>query len=385
MMRRNARYNVWLFAGIFSALLTSWTAEVRSQEKAACLSTGLWQSMLSETQISGYLNAGYIGNTRGAHWNGNTGTGSHNGGALNAIYLSAAKTARNDLGRVDWGYGADLLFGEDSRYMRVGSGLDEYWYTGHDGRGNPCYGFAMPQLYVEAARNDWTVRAGHFYTSHGYEPCKASDRFFYTGGLSYDFLPCTHTGVLLSYGGFEKFDVTVGYVNGMDQGFSDDLGGALFLGSFAYHFSDALWTSYTLTAGDWADSFDSGVRNHTYGSLHSWIIEARAGERLTSVFTADYCNLTSDEIATTILGQHFYWTCDSHWKIGLRAEWQREETLDDAFERVSLTAGPNWTPWGERLILRPELRYDRDTAGGYGRDEEKTDQLCFAVDAVCKF
>ena len=31
------------------------------------------------------------------------------------------------------------------------------------------YGYAIPQAYVELAANNWSVKAGHFYTLIGYE------------------------------------------------------------------------------------------------------------------------------------------------------------------------------------------------------------------------
>ncbi|MDO5567204.1 MAG: outer membrane beta-barrel protein, partial [Planctomycetia bacterium] len=126
--------------------------------------------LFSGTTFSGYVNAGFLANTRGAHWNGNASTGSRSGGGLQGAYISAVKKAETCKAGGDWGFGTDFMFGEDSRICRVYNGFDESWWTGRNGRGNPWYGFAMPQLYTEFAVQHWTVQLGHFYTPLGYEP-----------------------------------------------------------------------------------------------------------------------------------------------------------------------------------------------------------------------
>lgn len=140
------------------------------------------QEDVPKTEWGGYISAGFFGNTCGAHWNGNANTSSHNGGGFDAIYLNAYKAASLERCGVDFGWGVDFAFGEDTRFMRTVTGWDEDWITGHDSKGNETYGFAMPQIFGEMAVNAMKFQFGHFYTPLGYELIKTSDRYFYSRG-----------------------------------------------------------------------------------------------------------------------------------------------------------------------------------------------------------
>ncbi|MDD3587609.1 MAG: outer membrane beta-barrel protein [Thermoguttaceae bacterium] len=346
--------------------------------------------LFSGTSFSGYVNAGFLMNTRGASWNGNASTGSHNGGGLKGLYVSAVKKAQTCKAGGDWGFGTDFLFGEDSRMCRVYNGFDESWWTGRDGRGNPWYGFAMPQLYTEFAVHHWTVQVGHFYTPLGYEPIPASGRFFFSSGLSYDSLPSTHTGGQLKYDGIENFEASVGWVNGNDEGFSDKTGGSLVLGFFKYKFSDKMSLAYGFTAGDYSDSrLDHVLPYHVYGSTHTWVLETSLNPCLDLATTADWQKRDGDfHSTTTTFGQYIYRRLNDHWRVGIRAEWQRFEYLSARDnELVNVTLGVNWAPTGDEKIfrIRPEVRYDSNTADPYGRHTNKPDQLCFGGDMIYQF
>lgn len=346
--------------------------------------------IFSGTTFKGYANAGVLVNTWGAHWNGNTSTGSRSGGGLQGIYLSALKEAKTCQEGGDWGFGADLIFGEDSRICRVYNGFDESWWTGQDGYGNPWYGFAMPQLYSEFAIRHWTIRAGHFYTPLGYEPVPASGRFFFSTGLSYDSLPATHTGGLLKYNGIENFEASVGWVNGNDEGFSNRAGGSLLLGFFKYKFCDHMSLAYGFAAGDFHDTLlDNLVPYHVHGTIHTWVLETAVNPCLNLVTTADLQNRNGDTNSTiTTLGQYIYRRLNDHWRVGLRAEWQRFDNEDaQAHELTSVTLGVNWSPNGNEKVfrIRPEIRYDHNTNKPFGRQEDKPDQLCFGGDMIYQF
>ena len=272
----------------------------------------------------GYVNAGYFTNTRGAEKNGNVNANSWAQGAFNAAYVRAAKEAANNGRGFDWGFDVDFMFGEDARITRVERGLDEDWVTGHDADGNATYGFALPQLYADFALNNWGLRAGHFYSLLGYEGVPATDRFFYSSGLAYDALPTSHTGVLVSYNGWEKAAVRAGWVNGINQGFSAESGGNLLLGDVAIPLGEQFSFRYALAAGDF---FNDIV--HTQGSMHSITLEASPSEPLKLATTVDWQYLKTDSIDTAtnvVLGQHAYFTFNDRWKAGARIEWERTET-----------------------------------------------------------
>ncbi len=349
----------------------------------------------NDIKYSGYINGGYIGNTHGADSNGNVFSNSLNGGALNGAYLAITKEAATSDNGFDWGFGTDIMFGEDTRFIRTERGLDEDWNTGHDKYGNPTYGFAMPQIYAEIALNQWTIKGGHFYTLIGEESTKASDRFFYTTGLSFDSLPVTHTGFLASYHGFEKLDFTLGWVNGINQGFDNSLGGSLILGNIEYKLNDKSSIRYAFTAGDFSDYNEYNIsgleqRYHQYGSIHSWIFKTQLTDKLDSTSIAEYQIFKDDtETSSLLFGEHLHYTINDHWKWGTRIEWQQikySDTNDDKVDFLSLTFGPNWIiDEKQAWKIRPEIRYDHCSKEFYGNNADKKDQLSLAIDSVWAF
>jgi hypothetical protein len=81
-------------------------------------------------------------------------------------------------GRIDYLYGTDgpntQAFGTDPR------GWDNDWDNGSQ------YGWAMPQLYLEAGYGDLSVKAGHFYTIIGHEVVPAPENFFYSHAYTFN-------------------------------------------------------------------------------------------------------------------------------------------------------------------------------------------------------
>ncbi len=334
---------------------------------------------------SGYVEAGVLCNTYGAHTNGYTSSSSHNGGAFDALYLRASKSADNDGCGTAWGFQTDFMFGENARFMQVGDGLDEDWDTSSD----DTYGFAMPQLYAELAINDWTITAGHFYTHIGYECTPASDRFFYSRGIAFDNIPATHTGVKVAYNGFKNLDVMVGWTNGHDIGFTDENGGSNFIASFAYHLNDAATLTYGLCVGDEYDYKIGDYREHGFGAVQSVVFDYNLTEKLEWVTEFDYWNYQESDSATAVIGEHLYYTVNDCWKWGARLEWLKYQYYgdDDAEEEFAMTFGANWTPFAEgKLIIRPEIRYDKMVNGTpFGKLADKDDQLTLGFDVIYNF
>ncbi len=355
-----------------------------------CLQRCKINQVLNAIQWSGYAEAGIMCNTYGNPVNGYPNSGSFNGGGLNALYLSALKEAKTNGCGIDWGFGADFMFGEDARIMRSNTGLDQSWVTGHDRFGNGTYGFAMPQLYMDIAVNDWTVRLGHFYTFLGYEGAKATDRFFYTRGLSFDGLPVTHTGAIVTYNGFENLTVSLGWVNGINNGFDTNFGESLIVGKFVYKFNPAVKISYGFGAGNIAyESIAPGT-----GCIHAADLEIELSERLTSVSTFDYGDyndsLSTKKTTDLTFGQHLYYTLNDSWKLGTRIEWNRTVfPTQDFLERFSLSVGANWKPFNtDSFMIRPELRYDSATKlNGVGmfNDGRNPDQILLGFDLLYNF
>ncbi len=368
------------------------------------------RSLCNDVCWSGYINAGYDSNTHGNLSNGFTDCFSSTSPAFNAAYISATKKAFTGGCGFDWGFGVDFMFGEDARLMQSSLGWDSSWDTGSmynpvsNGYDRDSYGFAMPQFYAEVAFNNWSVKMGHFYGLLGYEGVKATDRFFYTKGLSFQVTPITQTGVLASYNGFENLDITLGWVNGWNNGFDNSVySDGMVTGAFTYHMNKFASLKYAFQSGtaNMADVLGfAGPFNRTFpqgkavGSMHNLVLDLQLTDRLDAVSTLDYgdysyADNTNAGVRYLVLGQHLYYTLNSCWKVGMRAEWLKGTNVvaNEDTELTSLTFGANWNPCSmKNLTIRPELRYDR-AIGQYsaGALNGSIDQITMGFDAVLTF
>lgn len=341
-----------------------------------------WESpgYFRKIQYNGYVNGGFFANTFGADHNGGINSGAESGLSLNGAYIAVAKEARTDGNGFDWGMGVDFMFGEDSRFLRVEHGLDEKWDTGSD------YGFAMPQLNATVAYNNWSFTGGHFYAPFGYESCRADERFFYSTGLSFDSLPATATGGLLTYSGLENFTTSVGLVNGVDQGFSGKAGGSVLVGSVVWSPREEASITYSLGVGDFVDR----RWRHTSGNLHSLVVELKPDDPWTFASTLEYENVDDEggiDVDMFVLGHHVYYEVNSDWKVGTRVEWRYVKTAGfGSVNNLDFTLGANWKPDRfERLSVRPELRFDTCNVDSFGSRHNKNCQLSLGVDALYSF
>ena len=314
------------------------------------------------------MNAGYFTNFAGDRSNGYTDCWSETTPAFNALYLSATKKAYTGGCGYDMGFGVDFMFGEDARILRSARGWDESWVTGHMSDGRPSYGFAMPQLYMEMAINNWSVKMGHFYGVLGYEGATANSRFFYTKGLLCSISPVAQTGVLASYNGFENLDVTMGWVNGWGNGFDNsEYGEGMLEGAFTYHMNEYASVKYAFMAGttDLAGPFGflgaNALAGKGAGSIHNTVVDLQLTGDVKTVLLLGYADFNGN--TALVFGQHVYQDLNCCTKAGFRAEWMK------------VTSELNYHPAGyQNLYIRPEFRYDKstDTALLNGRVEQFT-------------
>ena len=366
---------------------------------------------------SGYANAGYLTNFAGDRSNGYVDNWSNTTPAFNALYIAAEKKAYTGGCGYDIGFGVDFMFGEDSRLFRSSKGLDHFWYTGSmynpdfDEYDIPSYGFAMPQLYLEAAINNWSVKLGHFNALLGYERATAPSRFFYSKGLTCAATPTSQTGVLATFNGYENLDVTLGWVSGWGSAFdncelitNDNTDESMVTGAFTYRMNPSAYIKYAFLAGTTTMDDTCGFMGPKayyvadqykgLGSFHSAILGLQLTSRLESVSTLMYGDVrygfNSDAIGVyyTILGQHLYYALNCCWKVGFRAEWMKMALSGtDNTEITSFTIGANWHPAGnQNLYVRPELRYDRVT-GVFSGDmlNGRVDQFTIGFDIMLTF
>ncbi len=364
----------------------------------------LKKSICEGTCWSGYMNAGYFTNFAGDRSNGYTDCWSNTTPAFNALYIAAEKKAYTGGCGYDFGFGVDFMFGEDARIFRSARGLDDSWITGHmynpetEAYDIPSYGFAMPQLYMEMAINNWSVKLGHFYGLLGYEGATAPSRFFYTKGLTCAASPVSQTGVLATFNGFENLDVTLGWVNGWNNGFDNsEYGEGMVTGAFTYRMNEHASFKYAFLAGTTEMAGLTGFLGPYYwpdkgtGSAHSFVLKLQLTSRLESVSTLNYSDFTDiadNNIQTLILGQHLYYNLNCCTKAGFRAEWMKNREINDDFvnEYTSFSIGLNYHPDGnQNLFIRPELRYDRISGYDNYPLNGRVDQFTIGFDVMLTF
>ena len=316
-------------------------------------------------KFSGYLNAGGLFNDHGAALNENS-VNSDNQIGFDGAYASIVKQARTGYGVADWGWGLDAMFGRDARFLSS--------YTGFDSR------IAFPQVYGEMAVNNLAVKMGHFYTPFGYESARADQRFFYSFGRHFETTPITHTGALATYKGIAGMEISAGWVMGENNLFERDYGESLAIGSIKLLDGSRTSLKYDILKGTGAMFDQSGdlFRNDV-------VFTTQLDPLWETALVFNYGKFTpdgGDAFKYTTLGGYLFYDLCPGWKIGSRAEWQRQWGSESQ-EFIDLGLGVNWALGGDNLLLRPEIRYDRAVEPIFG-DGTEDSQLCLGFDVLYK-
>jgi hypothetical protein len=284
--------------------------------------------------------------------------------AAHQMWLFAEKVADGGDCCWDWGFRADLMYGLDAQDTQAFGNNPGNWDF-QNGFDHGSYGWALPQLYVEADRGDLNVKAGHFYTIAGYETVGAPGNFFYSH--SYTMVnsePFTHTGVLATYSVSDCLDVYAGWTLGWDTGF-DQLGnGSSFLGGFSYDVNDDTSLTYITTFGD------LGWRGDGYS--HSIVIDTQLSCELQYVLQSDLVQ-TDGGVDQVGINQYLFYDLNDCWKAGGRVEWWKSSGQSS----YEVTGGLNWFVH-PNVTVRPEVRHQ--WVPGLG-----TDQTILACDAIFTF
>ncbi|MFH5804874.1 outer membrane beta-barrel protein [Alienimonas sp. DA493] len=300
---------------------------------------------------------------------------------------------------LDFGYRADFMYGLDADDTQA-FGNPPGTYDFDNGWDHGAYGFALPQLYAEAAYGDFSVIAGHFYTLLGYEVVTAPDNFFYSHAFTmYNAEAFTHTGVLTTYAASDDVTLYNGYTFGWDTGFEqfdrpNGGEGSNYLGGASVALTDNLTVTYITTAGDLGAIGD--------GYSHSIVADWQINDSWNYVFQSDYLDVensstlpdnfvgtpnetdfTTDVTRFYGINQYLFYTINDCWAVGGRAEWFNTGEADI----YELTGGVNYRPTAN-LVIRPEYRYQFEGSDGalnnfFGGDVEEGG--IFGVDAILTF
>jgi len=335
-------------------------------------------------KIGGWLQAGY--HTEGANGLGvasvplvnPTFNNYPNVVQLHQAYIYAEKAAETYGCGWDWGFRLDYVYGTDGQDTQAMGSEPGNWDTTWD-NGN-FYGHAIPQMYMDVAYNNVTVRMGHFYTILGYERVTAPDNFFYSHGVPFIMQPKTHTGVLAEWEYTDRLTLYAGWTQGWDTGF-DGNGGDAFLGGFSLQLTDALSFSYITSMGDFAyATVPPQPGSDSDGYMHSIVFDWDVTDRLNYVVHTDYLDnglYTGGAGPILSVNQYLIYTINDCWAIGGRADWVRADAT--RIEFIDATIGANYRPH-PNVLIRPELRLDDfDAATGL------QDSTVFGIDAIFTF
>lgn len=324
--------------------------------------------------IGGWFQAGYHSENNGLFNNRQDELALHQG------WLYAEKAATCDS---RFGFRADIMYGIDGFETQAFGNPVGSWdfFNGFD---HGDYAWAIPQLYAEFAVNEnWTVRAGHFYTLVGYEVVTAPDNFFYSHAMTM-FLsePFTHTGVLATGSVTDDLTVYAGWTLGWDTGFDELNDGSSWLGGFGYTINDNASFTYISTGGNLGWRGDDAYS-------HSVVLDMSVSENLNWVVQSDVLRSSATGEDNIGINQYMLYSVTDCLGLGARIEWWKGDNvtgftphnailpLDGSFSYYAATFGANVRPRAN-IVVRPEVRIDWSPAAGY-------DETYFGVDAIFTF
>lgn len=301
-------------------------------------------------------------------------------------WLYVEKTADGSNGW-DWGGRFDIMYGTDANDTQAFGNAHSRWDYDFGNNVHGGYGWAMPQAYLEVAKGDFSIKAGHFYTLLGYEVVTAPDNFFYSHAMTmYRSEAFTHTGVVATQNVSDTLTAYYGWTLGWDTAFDQFGGGSSFLGGASVALSDNTSLTYITTFGDlgWIGTgySHSLVLDHTFGCCDQW----------NYVFQTDYVDATEynpvglGNTEAYGINQYLIYNVNDKLGVGGRFEWWRANS-EDSF---SLTTGVNIKPI-ENLVIRPEVRYyfaNSTFANNYNNNissDHLYDTFVFGVDAILTF
>jgi hypothetical protein len=342
-------------------------------------------------EVGGWAQFGYTSETTLFN-----GSGQEDDFQLNQGWIYLEKAAESKCGEWAFGYRGDFVYGVDGpNTQSFGNSLRANGTGSFDldtgftrGAG---YGWAIPQLYVEATNGDTTIKSGHFYTLHGYEVVTAPDNFFFTRAYSMNNSePFTHTGVVVTQAVGDDTEVYAGWTAGWDTGFARQNDGSNFLGGFSTALTDDVSFTYIFSWGNFGLLED--------GYAHSAVIDWQINDKLNYVLHHDLLRTDRGPTAAApggsvndvvAINQYLIYQVTDCVGVGGRAEWWKAEGTSV----YALTGGVNIKPHSQ-VTIRPEVKYDWSPGGEVAADGNNgfvtgpingSNETTFSVDVIFTF
>ena len=353
--------------------------------------------------IGGAVEGSYTYNTRAPGNNiseGRVFDFEHDAARLNQLSLQVGRVvdvaAAAKAGKVDIGFGVDMMYGSDARLIHS-NGL-----AGYNNSTHPINQFDLTQAYLDIILPVGTgldIKVGKFVTLFGIETIapvasvlnSAGGNTLYSHSYQFGFgIPFTSTGITASYAFNDKIAVTGGITRGWEQSTNDNNSSIDLLGQVKYT-PTKTWTFY----------FNASVgpqearNNHDYRTLVEAIAQY-APENSAWSFGVDGIYGYEDHAALSgstatwygVTGYTGYKLCDMATLNG-RVEYFR----DQGGSRLGVTAnvyegtlGVALKPFykdkiGSNLVIRPEIRGDLADKAVFDSGRHKS-QATVAIDAV---
>lgn len=325
--------------------------------------------------IGGWFSMGHHSNNNGLFNNHDDGFKLHQG------WLFVEKVAESKCGELGFGFRFDGMYGLDAQDTQsFGNPANTFDLDPRFTRGS--YGWALPQVYGEIAKGDWTVKVGHFYTLVGYEVVPAPDNFFYSHAITmYNSEPFTHTGAIASYAVNDDTTIYGGWTAGWDTGF-DFTDGSNFLGGFSTGVGQDSTLTYITTFGDFGARGDDAYS-------HSFVLDTALSANLNSVLQSDLVRVGSTGEDNVGLNHYMFYQCSPRIAFGKRSEWWKGDNVTGyapfgstlpaagSHSHYAQTVGVN-VKANSNVTLRPEVRYNWSPAADY-------EEYVFGFDVVATF
>ena len=342
---------------------------------------------------------------------------------LNQATIIFERTLLPVPGEYDWGFRLQGLFGSDARFIHYLGELD-----------NTMHEIVQPDV-VEAylqLHTPWLTeggidfKVGQFVTLQGAEVINATGNFFYSHTYSFNFgIPFKHTGLMVTTHATKWLDVHTGVVRGINGGFDDNNEAVAFHGGLGFNLLDgklAILTSAHIGPENDSVFEPLGIDTNSSDDLRK-IFSAQATwkitDQLTSITDFNYGEDEGFNVEWYGVAQYFTYAISDTLSVGIRGEVWRD---DDGFaaaqfgnheDAVKLqrgifdhidprTVGGGDTTYGaltvganikcpklkDRLVVRPEVRYDKAIEGGRNRpfdDSTDRDQFTVGLDVIFSF
>ncbi|NQV28256.1 MAG: porin [Rhodopirellula sp.] len=300
---------------------------------------------------------------------------------LNQGWIYIDKAAESECGEWAFGYHADFMYGTDGPNTQSFGNAGQNFDTDVGFTRGAGYGWAIPQLYVEATNGDTTVKAGHFYTLHGYEVVQATGNFFFTHAYSMNNSePFTHTGVVVTQKVGDDTEVYAGWTAGWDTGFTQRNNSSSFMGGFSTAVTDDLTFTYITSMGNFGAIGD--------GYASSAVLDWQINDKLNYVLHNDLLRANAAHNDVVAINQYLLYQLSDCVGVGGRTQWWK----NDGTSVYAITGGLNIKPHSQ-ITLRPEVKYDWSPGGtvaavdgvGGAKLAGGSNAATFAVDLIFTF